>query len=334
MNRQRLIVIVGVLVSAVFLWLAFRGLQPEQFWASVSEANTTLLVAGMAVYALAVTVITWRWQFLLRALAPVSLRQLIPLVCIGYMGNNIYPFRSGEILRVFLLQRNHEVPLARGATTVIVERVFDGLVMLTFVLVPLALLDAIPPTARQIATVLTPIFLVALVIFFVLAARPGILHRLADLVAGLLPKGLGARVGALADDIIEGLEGLRSPLDLAGTVFASYATWAIEAAVYWIVMVAFGIEASYLVALLAVGTVNLAGLIPAAPGNLGVFELILSEVLIITAAVAEPTAVATAIAIHIVIWLPPTVAGLIFLGGQGLGPGAVTRAEELQQAAH
>ncbi len=333
MNRRQLIVLVGVLVSAVFLWLAFRGLQPEQFWASVGEANAMLLVAGMAVYALAVTVITWRWQFLLRSLASVSLRRLIPLVCIGYMGNNIYPFRSGEALRVFLLRRNHDVPLARGATTVIVERVFDGLVMLTFVLVPLALLDAIPPTARQIATVLTPLFLVAVVVFFVLAARPDILHRLADLVAGLLPGGLGERVGALADDIIGGLEGLRSPLDLAGTVFASYATWAVEASVYWIVMFAFGIEASYLVALLAVGAVNLAGLLPAAPGNLGVFELILSEVLIITASVSEPTAVATAIAIHIVIWLPPTLAGFIFLAGQGMGPGAITQAEKLKQAA-
>jgi uncharacterized protein (TIRG00374 family) len=316
-----------------FLWLAFRGLQPAQFWASVQTANAGLLILGMVVYGVAVTIITLRWRFLLRAIKPIPLTKLIPLVSIGYMGNNIYPFRSGEVLRIFLLRRNHDVPYARGATTVLVERVFDGLVMLGFVLVPLTFLDSVPPTAQQIAEVVAIPFVAALIIFFVLAARPGILHRIAEWVANLLPERLGGIVTSLADEIIGGLEGLRSPLDLVGTIVSSYATWAVEASVYWIVMFAFGIETSYLVALLAVGAVNLAGLLPAAPGNLGVFELILSEVLVIAAGVDNPVAVACAIAIHIVIWLPPTLAGFVFLAQQGLNLSAVTQADQLQKKA-
>ncbi len=333
MNRRRLVVILGVLISAGLLWFAFRGLEPDLFWDSLGAADNRLLLGAMGIYALAVTVITLRWQFLLRAIQWVPMRQLIPLVTIGYMGNNIYPFRSGEILRVFLLRQDHNVPYARGATTVVVERVFDGVVMLTFVLVPLALLGSTPATARQFATILTPIFIVAVLVFFSLAARPGVLHRLATWGASLLPVALAERVRGLAADIVGGLEGLRSPADLAGAVVSSYVTWAIEAAVYWVVMIAFGIEAGYAVALLAVGAVNLAGLIPAAPGNLGVFEVVLSEVLVITAGVPNALAVACAVAIHIVIWLPPTLIGFVFLARRGLGLGAVVQASDLDIAA-
>ena len=121
------------------------------------------------------------------------------------------------------------------------------------------------------------------------------------------------------------------PADLAGTIVSSYATWAVEASVYWIVAFAFTLDLSYTVMLIVVGVVNLAGLLPAAPGNLGVFEFFASEVLT-TVGVPEATAVAYAIAVHVVIWLPPTVAGLFFLTRQGLNLSALTRAEELQQS--
>ncbi|MEL6150038.1 MAG: lysylphosphatidylglycerol synthase transmembrane domain-containing protein [Chloroflexota bacterium] len=331
MNRRRLAVIIGITVSVIFFWLAFRQLQPAAFRQSLQQANVGLLLLGMGVYGVAVTIITLRWQFLLRALADVPLRKLFPLVCIGYMGNNIYPFRSGEILRVFLLRRNHDVPFGRGATTVIVERVFDGLVMLTFLIVPLTFIDAASEPVRRIATVTAPLFIIALTVFFVLAARPNWLRGLAKRVANVLPGRPGDIVNDLSEEIVTGLRGLRSPADLAGTIVSSYATWAVEASVYWIVAFAFSLDLSYTVMLVVVGVVNLAGLIPAAPGNLGVFEFFASEVLT-TVGVPEATAVAYAIVVHIVIWLPPTVAGFFFLAREGLNLSALTRADELQQS--
>lgn len=328
-TRQRLFVLFSLLISGLFLWLAFSSLNPAQFWQSIQRAYWPLLLVGMGIYGLAVTVITLRWQFLLRAMAPVRLLPLIPLVAIGYMGNNIYPFRSGEILRIVLLRRDWDIPYARGATTVAVERVFDGLVMLTFVIVPLALMPIGSETVQRVAVGTAPIFGVALLTFFALAARPDLLRGLANWGAGLLPDALGGRVRGLADDIIDGLEGLRSARDLFGAVVSSYATWMIEASVYWIVALAFGLETGYAVALLTVGVVNLAGLLPASPGMLGVFEFFASEVMM-AAGVASDVALAYAVTVHVVIWLPPTLAGFVFLVRRGMGLRAVTQAQTLQ----
>lgn len=330
-RRQQALVLFGLIISGVFLFIAFRNLQPGEVIDNLGTLNPIWLLIGAAVYFIAVTIITLRWQFLLRSVKFVPLRRLIPLVCIGYMGNNVYPFRSGEALRIYLLYRNEQVPPVRATTTVIVERVFDGLVMLTFIVVPLLFIDLVSDEVRQVATFAAPIFLMALAVFFVLAAQPNVLRNLIKLVSRILPERLGSLITGFSEDIIGGLEALRSPAHLAGAVASSYATWAVEAGVYWLVSFAFGLELGYGVMLLTVGTVNLAGLIPASPGQLGVFEFFASAVLV-AAGIPEADALTYAIVVHIVIWLPVTLAGFYFLARQGLSWQAITRAREIESA--
>ena len=320
----------GLLISVVFLWFAFRNLNPAAVWTQIQNVNVLWLIVGALVYFVGVTLISLRWQFLLRSLRVVPLRGLIPLVAIGYMGNNVYPFRSGEILRVILLQRNYQVPVARAATTVIVERVFDGIVMLTFIAVSLLFVDIQAVEINRIAMVAVPIFLTAVVVFFVLAARPDMLRRLLHMMGKVLPGRIHHIVTRLADEVIEGLQSLRSPANLLGAVVSSFASWMFEASVYWIVSFAFGLNVTYPVMLLTVGVVNLAGLIPASPGQIGVFEFFVSLILI-AARVPSTEAHAYALVVHVVIWLPVTLVGFFFLIRQGLGWGDITRARELEQ---
>jgi uncharacterized protein (TIRG00374 family) len=328
-RRQRGFVLIGLLISVLFLWRAFSGLQFAQVLEELQRANPLLLLLGGGVYFFAMLFITWRWSFLLRALVRVPLNYLYQLVAIGYAGNNIYPFRSGEVLRIALLHRSHRVPVARLTTTVLVERVFDGIVMLTFVLVPLLFTDNTSEEIRRVAGVATPIFLIALAVFLTLALRPGILRQLVNLIAGILPESIGGKLRAIGEDVLVGLSGLRTPRDLAGAVLTSYISWSVEAVVYWIVAQAIGLGVDYPIMLTVVGVVNLAGLIPASPGQIGVFEFFASRVLM-GVGVPEMQAVAYALLVHLVIWLPPTLLGFFFLVRRGLGFSAVTHAREIE----
>ncbi len=76
--------------------------------------------------------------------------------------------------------------------------------------------------------------------------------------------------------------------------------------------------------------VNLAGLVPASPGQFGVFETFASAVLVATG-VSPVVAVAYALTVHMVIWLPVTLAGMVFLLQQGLGLSAFTRVQQLEE---
>jgi uncharacterized protein (TIRG00374 family) len=326
--QRRWFVLVGVLISAIFLYLALRGLQPDQFINSLSDINVGWLIVGALTYFLAVVIIAARWQFLLQTVKRVPIADLTQIVMIGYMGNNVYPLRAGEALRIYLLKRNHDMPVTSAATTVVVERVFDGIVMLSFLFAGLLWVDVQSEQIELVARVAAPIFGIAVIVFFTLAAFPNMLNGLVKRIAAFFPDALANIILKLHDEVLAGLSSLRSPLHLLGAIITSYATWAVEALVYWIVMWAFGLDLPYGAALLVVGTVNLAGLIPASPGQIGVYEFFASTVM--GAMGVEPDmAIAYAIVVHIVIWLPVTLVGFLCLIGQGLGWSAITSAPDL-----
>lgn len=327
LGGRRLAFVSGMVISVVFLLLAFRNLQPAQFFSSLSEIDPALLLLAALIYSLAVIVIALRWQFLLRAVKLVPLSALSRIVAIGYMGNNIYPLRAGDALRVYLLRRNHALPLLRSTTIVILERLFDGCVMLTFLLLSLLLVDLQSPEIETIATLAAPLFGFALLLAFLLAAKPNMLRSALNLTRRRLPARLGSALADASEDILIGLEGLRSPFHLAGAVVSSYLTWAIEAGVYWLALAAFGLEHSYAVALLLVGAVNLAGLIPASPGQVGIYEFFVITILTALGTNAAQ-ATAYAVVVHLVLWLPVTAVGFILLLRQGLGWSDIRRAGE------
>lgn len=330
-GRQRLAILIGLTISVVFLLIAFNGLDPAEAIGYLREANPLLIAAAAVWYFSAVVVISMRWGFLLRSIRRVPPARLIELVCIGYMGNNIYPLRAGEILRIALLKRDHDVPIASAGTVVITERIFDGLVMLSFILASIAVFNVpVAPELRQASLLVGLPFVVALVVFLALATRPNALRWLARTFSRPLPERLRALALKIAEGIINGLEALRTPADLAGTVVTSYLSWMLEASVYYLVALAFGLGIDYPSALLVVGVVNLAGLIPASPGQFGVYEYFVSRVLI-GIGIEASRATAYALTVHLVIWLPVTIVGFVLLARKGLGWNAIANARTFEQ---
>ncbi len=105
---------------------------------------------------------------------------MFPITTIGYMGNNIYPARAGEVLRAVVLKRREGVSVSASLATIIVERIFDGVVMLGFVFVNLPELARLTSNSgfvgniQQVAVIGTAVFLGALAIFLLAAMFPAV----------------------------------------------------------------------------------------------------------------------------------------------------------------
>lgn len=331
-GRQRLFAFLGIVISVIFLLFAFIGLKPGEVWTQIQAANPFLILFACAWYFTGVFVIALRWQALLRAVKQVPISELFQLVCITYMGNNVYPMRAGEALRVALLSRSRQIPLARNAMIVLLERLFDGIVMVTFVIVGLLLVPVADERVRQAVNILAPLFFLALAAFFVVALRPELLRFFLKNATRILPGKLGQMVDNLGEDIIAALGCLRSPSDLLKGALFSYLSWMFEASTYWIVSMAFNLQVDYPTMLLTLGVINLASLIPASPGQFGVFESF-GKLVLVAVGIPEDRAIAFVVTIHLVIWLPVTVVGFIMLARRGLGWGAITHASTLQKEA-
>ena len=305
----------GIIVSIVFLTLAMRGLDLEGFWTTVRQANYWWLIPGVVVYFGAVWARTWRWHYMLRHIKRVSLARLFPIVVIGYMGNNVYPARAGEVLRSYVLKREHGVRVSSSLATVIIERLFDGLTMLLFVFAALPFVDLHGKLAdyRPFIIGFTLLFVAALLVFLFVASRPVLAHAVySPLVTLLLPARFHDKVLGIAERFLEGLASLARGREVFMIFGTSVLVWLFETGKYWFVMHAFDFNVSFFTLMLMNGVVNLATTIPGAPGHVGTFDA--PGIAILSAAgVARSTAVVYTLVLHAALWLPITLLGAFYL---------------------
>ncbi len=302
----------GIIVSAVFLAIALRGLDLGHFWQELRSANYWWLVPSVAVYFAAVWVRTWRWHSMLLHLKPIPTARLFPVVVIGYMGNNVYPARAGEVLRSYVLRRKEGVPMSASLATVVLERLFDGLVMLLFVFVTLPFAP-LPAFFRALVIGFSLLFGIALLVFLLLAARPARFSRLyARFVDTLLPARWRPHIHGLFDRFVDGLQSLRSPREMLVIFATTTLIWFGETTKYWFVMHAFSFTVPFSVLMLMTAIVNLATTIPSTPGYIGTFD---APGIAILRQFGVPQAVATSytLVLHVALWLPITLLGGFYM---------------------
>jgi uncharacterized protein (TIRG00374 family) len=320
---------VGLVVSGALLWLALRGLQPAQIWSALQGANYWWLIPGVAVYFLGVWARAWRWHYLLRPLKAVPAQTMFPIVAIGYMGNNIYPARAGELLRAYVLRRKEEIPISASLATIIVERAFDGVVMLSFVFINLPRLAGLTAASgfagsiRDLAIWGAALFFLAVALFLWMASAPQRAQRLVNWACQrFIPGRLWGQVMDASERFIGGLASLRSPRDVFMILLTSVVIWLLETGKYWFVMHAFTFKVSFFALMLMNGVVNLATTIPSAPGYIGTFD---APGIAILEAFAVPRNVAAGytLVLHGALWFPITILGGYFMARESLSWGQV-----------
>jgi hypothetical protein len=314
----------GIVISLVFLYLALRGLRLDEVGGALQGANYWWLLPGVAVYFLAVWARAWRWHYLLHPVKSISTQTMFPIVAIGYMGNNIYPARAGEVLRAVVLKRREQVPVSASLATIIVERVFDGVVMLSFVFLNLPELARLTADSGFVGDIQSlaiwgaAAFLGALALFLLAAMFPERTETMVNkLVKSVAPDRFQERILDLSGRFLGGLESLHSPREALMVFLTSVVIWLLETGKYWFVMHAFPFEVSFFALMLMNGIVNLATTIPSAPGYIGTFDAPGIAVLV-AYGVDRALAAGYTLVLHVALWLPITALGAYYLAQEGI----------------
>jgi uncharacterized protein (TIRG00374 family) len=328
---RRRLVWLGIAISLAFLYIALQGIDFAEFLRDLQQANLFWLIPGVGAYFLTVSVRAWRWSVLLSPLKLIPAERIFPLVVIGYMGNNIYPARIGELLRAYLLRRNEGVPIPSSLATVLIERVMDGLTMLGFVLVGLPATPILQadPRAGQALLLAGLLFVGTSGAFLWLAFAPQRANWLAQHTLGrVLPARLrGPLLGAL-ERFVQGAGGLRSQAGLAKALGATLIIWLLETLKYACVALAFDLFLPFNGLMLVNGLSNLFTVIPGAPGAVGTFDA--GGILGMRAlGVSESLSAAYVLVLHVTLWLPVTVLGLLLMLREGLRWSDLRRVEGL-----
>lgn len=317
--RRWLQLALGLAVSATLIWFAFRNTPFGEVWQHIVAMRPGPMVAAVALATLTFVVRVPRWRLLLRRENgdPVPDRALWHAIAIGFAGNNVLPFRLGEVLRLGAVSRLGTVPLSTAFTSLAIERVLDGLATLALLSVGFLIADL--PADNVLASKATLVGLVlvaALLVAVVLAWRP----RLAiGAVERLLPAGvLRDRIAGVLSRLLAGLGALRDPRRAMPIVAWSLALWLLNAAAFWVGFMAFGIDVPFAGALIVQGLLVIGIALPQAPGYAGGFEAGIFLPLEALFGIPHGVALAYAIAYHVTTFVPITLLGVWSLLTTGL----------------
>jgi uncharacterized protein (TIRG00374 family) len=333
--------IFGIIISVVALAWALSKEDLGKVAQGIVSANLWALIPALLLYFIGVWVRAVRWRVLLSPIAPkVGLYKTFEVVVIGYMANDVLPARIGELVRAYVLSRREGVRKTATLATILVERIFDGLIMIGFAAAVVLILTFFVPgglstgSGHTLGTILSQqsglmgvlavAFLAILVAFVAIASSKSLVKRLVGFGLRFLPGRLHTRVEALADSFIDGLGSLRSVSGLLSVFGLSIIAWLFEASMYYVLgtwgfnLQVDGQPLPFYVYVLVTSFVNLSTLAPQAPGFIGVFEVVAQVVLNGAFGVALGAATSYVLVLHAALLIPITVLGFVYLARESL----------------
>lgn len=343
---------VGIGLSVALLALFLLTTDVGHMLDALAQANYVYVIPATGMYMVGALFRTIRWRLMLRHMKVISVGRLFPVVIVGYMANNILPMRLGEFVRSYYLGEREGVSKTAALTTVLIERILDALTLLFFI-AAIALFVPLYGVAAgfgDLAGVAWPLLAAALSLPFVcvfgalllFAAFPDRARAMGLAAARPLPDRFEGFVQRILDMFLHGLYSLRSPRALAALFALSLPVWLFEAGVFFLVGMSFDLHNVYpgvvemAIAMMLVSAItNIGASIPAAPGGIGLFEIIARETLVLLPLAMVDRAVAGgfAAAVHAILLLVVIAPGLAFLWADNMSLRRLTAGGRPQDAA-
>ncbi len=305
--------ILGLAVSAIFIYLAFRQIDFAQMWVALQQANYLWLFPAVGFMFISMWLRAMRWGYFMEPIKPgIGFRKLFSAMMIGYYGNNVFPLRAGEVLRAYAIGKSAGVSRMASFATIFVERLIDVLALL--VLIGFSVFFHDYPGWIEKGSILIFVFTVLVTLFMtaLMLRTQQTLHFVSRLTHPF-PEKIQQFVNQLLGSFLEGFSIFKKTDRFGSIIWQSVAIWLLYAAVNYAVLEAFGLNeqlpigASFVILVV----VNISIMIPAAPGYVGTFHLACQQAAMLFG-VSTSTALSFALILHISNFIPITLVGFYY----------------------
>jgi hypothetical protein len=117
----------------------------SDLWKNICSTPVWVIAGGVGLTMLTLWLRSVRWNLILPESPQASRQGLFGLVMIGFMVNNILPSRLGEAARMLLLWKRNRFTVAESVGSVLLERIMDMIVFLSFFFIPALFLAGLRP---------------------------------------------------------------------------------------------------------------------------------------------------------------------------------------------
>jgi len=313
----KLKVLLGILISGIFVYLSFRDVNFQEMLVALKGANYFWLLPVFFFMLTSHWLRAARWRYFLKPIKDLQPHPCFSALMIGYAANNILPLRLGEFLRAFAIGKSQNIPKSSAFATIIVERLID-LLSLLVLLASMVLLYPLPDMIKNSGYLIFALTVGAIVFLIFLMEKT---EATINLLQKILPAKLFQFVQKVVRAFLQGFVVLKKSEHYFRIVLYSVLIWALYAAVVYVSFFAFKLNEEYglnlLSSVVVLVIVTIGIMIPSSPGFVGTYHWFCMQSLALYG-VPQSEALSFAVISHAMNTIPYTIIGLVYFWKENL----------------
>ncbi len=306
-------ILLSWIISVVLVAIVFSTIDFGKTLEKISEISFFAVLVSAIVYSFSFVLRALRWKYLVKPIAAISVKDSFAIVCVSFLANNLLPARLGEFLRAYLLSKKKGIGKVKSLSTVIVDRIVDGITLVFVFLVIMVFSGDVPLIAQKLIVIPALVFAFCMGFF----VKPDFFRRMLSPFFRRIPF-VYNRIKVFLDDLVIGGRAFSQSAGSGVMIWASsFIIWGLESTNLLVIARAFGIEISVVKIVLLLVVVALGLMIPSAPAYIGTFEALFVLYFLAFGLTAE-SATAMAITVHAIEFIVILVLGLFSLNLLGI----------------
>jgi hypothetical protein len=308
---------IGSLFSCMFVDLIFTKMDIERFINNWKGLDFLMLIPAVFLTILSCMLQAYRWKIILNNINSFRFNQLFPSVMIGHLANHIMPAKAGEFVKSYHLGKMYGYNKVSIFSTVVVERVFDGVMVLSFLFFSLIWLSEIKSELVLMGWAGLAIYGGAFLLIYMVFKYT---KKIVTLSQSLLPQKISFFLTKIIEAFSEGLHVLSNLRQLIQVMLISVLMWLAIAVSIIPLMSMFDFELPFYGSFAILACISLGMTLPSAPGGIGIIsfatifamDILFGEAGITLTNDLYAKVVVFSILINIVMVLPEVILGTFF----------------------
>jgi glycosyltransferase 2 family protein len=261
----------GIIASGLFLYFSFSGIEYIDIKNSFANVDYIFLLYSLIFFISNIFLKSIRWGIILSPIEQISQKYLFPITCVGNMAVIIFPFRTGEIVKPYLISNSKSIPLSSAISTVFVERIIDSFFLFLLLIFIFFSLD-IPEWYIKAGYSFIISFLILICIGFFFYFNTKLKTKLFKPLFKIISEKLNKKIENVFHDFVQGFQIISELREILLIGFLTILIWISSALAIYSLYYFQGLHLSLESAFIVLSIIAIGISVPSAPGFLGNFQ--------------------------------------------------------------
>ncbi|OXX66479.1 lysylphosphatidylglycerol synthase transmembrane domain-containing protein [Vibrio sp. V03_P4A6T147] len=305
--------IFGFFVASFFVWVVIKNIDGDELIKALLGVDISYVIAAVFIFFMGYACRIERWRLMLSLdNDKLNWSQCAGPLMASVSVNNVLPLRAGDIIRALAFNKRLGIDTSTSVLSLFIERMLD---LLTIILLFGAGLFYFGiESSKMIGVGGVSLFFICALILIVLI-KPNLFQSISSPVVDFIEKYfpvIGARLRVELNKISASMAYMSKASTMSKLVAFSFLAWVCEGLVFWLVALSMSSISNNVAAWLALPVGTLTTVIPSTPGYVGTFDYFTAKVM---SSFGNSISASTAYAliVHLVLWLPSTAVGGLYM---------------------